>query len=164
MLTAKIEIDLRICIIWFCMKKRLFWNFAIYEDWSSNILWAQTAQLEGLNHTLNVLPKHQWLGKSSIVGFNIGHREWIIYPIDPNGETLVFDSLFCISQHMWGITICLKFKPKYEKGKKERNKHTFTRSFSTIGCCVTAAIFWENPVLVQIRNHYFYFLVQNYTI
>ena len=34
-----------------------------------------------------------------------GHRELIIYPIDPNGETLVFDSLFCISQHMWGITI-----------------------------------------------------------
>ena len=29
-----------------------------------------------------------------------GHRELIICPIDPNGETLVFDSLFCISQHM----------------------------------------------------------------
>ena len=43
-----------------------------------------------------------------------GHRELIVYPIDPNGETLVFDSLFCISQHMWGITICLKFKQKHE--------------------------------------------------
>ena len=47
------------------------------------------------------------------------HRELIIYPIDPNGETLVFDSLFCISQHMWGITICLKFKPNMNKGKKK---------------------------------------------
>ena len=45
---------------------------------------------------------------------NCGHRELIIYPNDPNGETLVFDSLFCISQHTWGITICLKFKPKHE--------------------------------------------------
>ena len=36
-----------------------------------------------------------------------GHRELIIYSIDPNGETLVFDSLFRISQHMLGITICL---------------------------------------------------------
>ena len=44
----------------------------------------------------------------------IGHRELIIYPIDPNGEILVFDSLFCISQHMRGITICLKFKQKHE--------------------------------------------------
>ena len=43
-----------------------------------------------------------------------GHRELIIYPIDPNGETLVFDSLFFISQHKWGITICLKFKPKHQ--------------------------------------------------
>ena len=43
-----------------------------------------------------------------------GHRELIIYPIDHNGETLVFYSLFCISQQMWGITICLKFKPKVE--------------------------------------------------
>ena len=45
----------------------------------------------------------------------LGHRELIIYPIDPNGETLVFDSLFCVSQHMWGITICYtcKFKPKH---------------------------------------------------
>ena len=58
-----------------------------------------------------------------------GHRELIIYPIDPNGETLVFDSLFCISQHMWGITICLKFKQKHELREKERKKHTFTRSF-----------------------------------
>ena len=43
-----------------------------------------------------------------------GHRELIIHHMDPNGETLVFDSLFCISQHMWGITICRKFKPKHE--------------------------------------------------
>ena len=27
-----------------------------------------------------------------------------------------------------------------------------------------AALFWENPVLVQIRNHYFYFLVQKKNI
>ena len=45
---------------------------------------------------------------------SIGHRELIISPIDPNGEPLVFDSLFCISQYMWGITICLKFKPNHE--------------------------------------------------
>ena len=25
-----------------------------------------------------------------------GHRELMIYPIDPNGETLNFDSLICI--------------------------------------------------------------------
>ena len=43
-----------------------------------------------------------------------GHRELIISPIDPNGEPLVFDSLFCTSQYMWGITICLKFKPNHE--------------------------------------------------
>ena len=46
--------------------------------------------------------------------FGFSFCELIIYPIDPNGETLVCDSLFCISQHMWGITICLKFKPKHE--------------------------------------------------
>ena len=51
---------------------------------------------------------------TNVWSFLEGHRELIIYPIDPNGETLVFDSLFCISQHMWGITICLKFKPKHE--------------------------------------------------
>ena len=46
-----------------------------------------------------------------------GHRELIISPIDPNGEPLVFDSFFCISQYMWVITICLKFKPNREKGE-----------------------------------------------
>ena len=30
----------------------------------------------------------------------IGHRELIICPIDSNGESLVFDSLFCISEYM----------------------------------------------------------------
>ena len=29
-----------------------------------------------------------------------GHRELIICPIDSNGESLVFDSLFCISEYM----------------------------------------------------------------
>ena len=33
-----------------------------------------------------------------------GHSELIIYPIDHKCEILVFDSLFYISQHMWGIT------------------------------------------------------------
>ena len=28
-----------------------------------------------------------------------GHRELIICPIDYNGDTLVFDSLFCVSQY-----------------------------------------------------------------
>ena len=31
--------------------------------------------------------------------FLIGHRELILYPIDPNIEPLVLDSLFCISQY-----------------------------------------------------------------
>ena len=30
----------------------------------------------------------------------IGHRELIICPIDSNGDSLVFDSLFCISEYM----------------------------------------------------------------
>ena len=46
-----------------------------------------------------------------------GHRELIIYLIDLNGEPLVFNSLFCISQCMWVITICLKFKPKHVEGE-----------------------------------------------
>ena len=96
--------------------------------------------------------------------FGIGHCELIIYAIDHNGETLVFDSLFCISQQMWGITICLKFKSKVELGGKERKNIPSPALFSTIACCVMAAIFWENPILVQIRNHYFYFLVQKNTI
>ena len=29
----------------------------------------------------------------------IGHRELIICPIDSNGDSLVFDSLFCISEN-----------------------------------------------------------------
>ena len=29
-----------------------------------------------------------------------GHRELIICPIDSNGDSLVFDSLFCISEYM----------------------------------------------------------------
>ena len=45
-----------------------------------------------------------------------GDRELIIYPIDPNGETLVFCSLFCISQHMLAITICSSLN--MNKGKK----------------------------------------------
>ena len=30
----------------------------------------------------------------------IGHRELIICPIDSNGDSVVFDSLFCISEYM----------------------------------------------------------------
>ena len=30
----------------------------------------------------------------------IGHRELIIYPIDSNGDSLVLDSLFCISEYI----------------------------------------------------------------
>ena len=50
-----------------------------------------------------------------------GHRELIIYLIDLNGEPLVFNSLFCISQCMWVITICLKFKPKHVEGEMKKN-------------------------------------------
>ena len=74
----------------------------------------------------------------------LGHRELIIYPIDPNGETLVFDSLFCISQHLLDITICLKFKQKHELREKERKKNIPSPAlFSTIACCVMTAIFWK---------------------
>ena len=59
----------------------------------------------------------------------IGHRELIIYPIDPNGETLVFDSLFCISQHMWGSPYALSSSQNMNKRNKKGKKHTFTRSF-----------------------------------
>ena len=37
-------------------------------------------------------------------------------------------------------------------------------SFSTIACFLMAAIFLENPDTAQIRNHYFYILVQKNTI
>ena len=43
----------------------------------------------------------------------IGHRELIICPIDSNGDSLVFDSLFCISEYMKGITLYLKLQQKY---------------------------------------------------
>ena len=39
-------------------------------------------------------------GVNITVGFTSGHRELIICPIDSNGESLVFDSLFCISEYM----------------------------------------------------------------
>ena len=42
-----------------------------------------------------------------------GHRELIICPIDSNGDSLVFDSLFCISEYMKGITLYLKLQQKY---------------------------------------------------
>ena len=44
----------------------------------------------------------------------------------------VFDSLYCISQWMWDISICLKFKLKYgQRGSKvkKKKKHKLACSF-----------------------------------
>ena len=43
------------------------------------------------------------------------------------------------------------------KGEKKGKNIPSPALFSTIACCVMAATFWGNPVLVQIRNYYFYF-------
>ena len=44
------------------------------------------------------LPK--WGGGGATLSLCIGHRELIICPIDSNGESLVFDSFFCISEYI----------------------------------------------------------------
>ena len=92
------------------------------------------------------------------LGLSHGHRGLIIYPIDPNGETLVFGNLFCISQHMCGITICLKFKPKHEyhRGKRKEKKNTSTRSFFNHCMLFNGCHIFGKPDPLQIRNHYLY--------
>ena len=42
---------------------------------------------------------YSWL-IASISGISNGHRELSICPIDSNGDSLVFGSLFCISEYM----------------------------------------------------------------
>ena len=62
-----------------------------------------------------------------------GHRELIISPIDPNGEPLVFDSLFCISQYMWASPYALNSSQTMNKGnKKWENIH----SPAFFNCCM----------------------------
>ena len=71
----------------------------------------------------------------------IGHRELIICPIDSNGESLIFDSLFCISEYM-GITLCLKLQQKYGYGDSRVKKHTFTCSFFNQLMLITGSHFF----------------------
>ena len=55
-----------------------------------------------MTQTLFEVDKIVWRMSNNliIVALHYGHRELIICPIDSNGESLVFDSLFCISDYM----------------------------------------------------------------
>ena len=76
----------------------------------------------------------------------IGHRELIICPIDSNGDSLVFDSLFCISEYMQGITLCLKFTAKiWIRGFKSEKTYLHLLIFQPADVDYWFPIFWKNP-------------------
>ena len=73
---------------------------------------------------------------------------------------MVFDSLLCISQWMWDITICLKFKLKYGQGDSKVEKHTLACSFFNHWMLINGCHILGKPTKLLLQNHIFYFLVQ----
>ena len=72
------------------------WNFHLECMFLSSLSGREWKKTKKKSVYQAKLPK----GKIPGLLLYIGHRELIICPIDSNGDSLVFDSLFCISEYM----------------------------------------------------------------
>ena len=138
-----------------------YWHFWTFWNKLGQNYFISALTCEKLTDTIHLIPPacfwvikwtyslkwYKWFWKCKQPTFGIGHRELITYPIDPYGETLVCFCLFCISQHMPWIQA-----KTWIRGKKGKTRSFFNYCMLCNGCHIL-----ENPILVQIRSHYFYF-------
>ena len=89
------------------------------------------------------------------------HRDLIIYPIFPNGETLAL-TVYSASHNTCGASpYALKLSLNTNKGKKNGKKHTFTHSFFNycmlcIGCHILGRFKLEITIFTfwSRKTHY----------